>query len=706
MTRARRHEAGWLGRTRRLLRARARCRRLRAPDGGALSTRLFVAFLLLSLAVVVVIVGPVVAVSEADLSRQLAVQAARAGQATEALLDARLAETAALVELMAERPTLRGHVAAGRSKELGPYLDTLRVGARLDGVVVRDALGSVVARSPAGAVEPQRVATGAGPAVAVRRGAARPGVVLGAASRLGREGPAVGNVHGWVEMDDAFLAALAAATGVSYALYLDGRPVAALETGLPPDLDDRAGRVTLPAGERHVRPVPIHAVGGERLTAVLLLPTDAIVAARRHVLRVVGASAAAVMVLATALAYLMAGSVTAPLRALVWAAERMGRGDLTQPLDVRSDVREVDRLSAAFEAMRQRLDRAHGELRHAKRWSEGLVASLPEGIVTVDAAGRITSFSAGAERILGWRAGDAIGRSWPAVLGVDPGDEDEPAAFVHARPGSVARRTAVDRRGRPLALAISTGAVAPLDRTGREQVYVVRDVTEEERAMRQREHLLANLSHELRTPLSSLRAGAEILTGAPAAADVSELARSMLVSVRRLAELVDNLLGSAGLQAGRFSVRPRRTDLETVIEEVVLEMAPVLAARSQWLDVRARAPVPDVLADPRRIAQVLVNLVSNASRFSPPGRPIVVRLRAAAEMVRVEVVDEGPGVSDEARPGLFVPFAQGGSSRTGGVGLGLSIVKAIVERHGGTIGAYDRPGGGARFTFTLRRCPE
>jgi len=291
-------------------------------------------------------------------------------------------------------------------------------------------------------------------------------------------------------------------------------------------------------------------------------------------------------------------------------------------------------------------------------------------------------------------------------LGVDPGDEDEPAAFVHARPGSVARRTAVDRRGRPLALAISTGAVAPLDRTGREQVYVVRDVTEEERAMRQREHLLANLSHELRTPLSSLRAGAEILTGAPAAADVAELARSMLVSVRRLAELVDNLLGSAGLQAGRFSVRPRRTDLETVIEEVVLEMAPVLAARSQWLDVRARAPVPDVLADPRRIAQVLVNLVSNASRFSPPGRPIVVRLRAAAEMVRVEVVDEGPGVSDEARPGLFVPFAQGGSSRTGGVGLGLSIVKAIVERHGGTVGAHDSPGGGARFTFTLRRCPE
>ena len=95
-----------------------------------------------------------------------------------------------------------------------------------------------------------------------------------------------------------------------------------------------------------------------------------------------------------------------------------------------------------------------------------------------------------------------------------------------------------------------------------------------------------------------------------------------------------------------------------------------------------------------------------ASRHAPPRRPIQLRVRAGHDNVRVDVIDEGPGIAHDVRPNLFKPFAPGGREAYGGVGLGLSIARAIVERHGGTLSAHDVPGGGARFTFSLRRCTE
>jgi signal transduction histidine kinase len=169
----------------------------------------------------------------------------------------------------------------------------------------------------------------------------------------------------------------------------------------------------------------------------------------------------------------------------------------------------------------------------------------------------------------------------------------------------------------------------------------------------------------------------------------------------RLEELIDNLLSSASLHTGHFAVRLHATDLEAVVEEVLLTTQPLLALQRQYLKLDLPASLPLVQADPRRISQVFINLISNASKYGPPGAPIVVRVRERDNEVLVQVNDSGPGIPPEMQSALFQPFSRLDQTGRSGMGLGLSIVKAIVERHGGSVGLESAPGRGATFWFTL-----
>lgn len=221
--------------------------------------------------------------------------------------------------------------------------------------------------------------------------------------------------------------------------------------------------------------------------------------------------------------------------------------------------------------------------------------------------------------------------------------------------------------------------------------------------MRLREFFLANVSHEFKTPLSSLRAATELLAGeldSLSNEELHELVGSIGLGALRLEEMVDNLLSSASIHSGHFEVRPRPVDLEPIVEEILLTTRPLLAPRGQRLDLEIPSPLPPVIADPRRIRQVLLNLISNASKYGPEGEPICVRVEVQGETLRVLVSDRGPGIAPEAASTLFQPFSRSRDEGRG-VGLGLSIVKAIVEQHGGRVGVESVPGHGASFWFAL-----
>jgi signal transduction histidine kinase len=219
-------------------------------------------------------------------------------------------------------------------------------------------------------------------------------------------------------------------------------------------------------------------------------------------------------------------------------------------------------------------------------------------------------------------------------------------------------------------------------------------------------YFLANISHEFRTPLAGVSASVELLLEELdylSKEEIRELLNSLHMSVTGLQTLIDNLLESSSIEAGHFRIRRQLTDFRLVVEECVHTMAPLLSRRRQRVLVEEPAPCPQLLLDPVRMAQVLVNLLSNASKYSPVGTDVELRVAVEANGLRVTVADCGPGLSDAERETLFQRCVRRGGEGNAqyGVGLGLLVVKAIVEGHGGEVGVLPRAGGGSIFWFTL-----
>jgi len=216
-------------------------------------------------------------------------------------------------------------------------------------------------------------------------------------------------------------------------------------------------------------------------------------------------------------------------------------------------------------------------------------------------------------------------------------------------------------------------------------------------------------SHELRTPLTSIKGYAEFLEdelGGPLTADQEAFVHEISLSADRLRRLVDDILDYARLEAGSFRLQLQEADLRTVAGGVLSSLHPQIK-RAQVRLLRALPRRPVLLRiDPHRIGQVLLNLVGNAIKFTPPGGWIKVSVRNGRDGVRVEVADSGVGVSPRHLERLFDRFYQADTALTrerGGTGLGLAIAKGLVEAHGGSIGVESEPGRGSQFWFELPR---
>jgi signal transduction histidine kinase len=192
----------------------------------------------------------------------------------------------------------------------------------------------------------------------------------------------------------------------------------------------------------------------------------------------------------------------------------------------------------------------------------------------------------------------------------------------------------------------------------------------------------------------------------PAGTPISIIGTSQDVTEIRQAErlvLIDDLLDYARMQAGKFSVSPSPTDFPSLVEEIVASFQPDALSKQIQIDSSVEVTVP-VCLDRRRILQVIANLLSNAIKFTPNGGKVQLSACVKDDQLVTEVSDSGFGIAAEDLPKLFAPFKQldtGLTRRVGGVGLGLSISKAIVNAHGGTIEAQSGPGKGSAFTFRI-----
>jgi len=226
-------------------------------------------------------------------------------------------------------------------------------------------------------------------------------------------------------------------------------------------------------------------------------------------------------------------------------------------------------------------------------------------------------------------------------------------------------------------------------------------------ATKAKSEFLARMSHELRTPLNVIIGFAELMLDR-VPGEINEEQRQclddILTSGQHLLGLINDVLDLSKVEAGKMELRLRNIALSEVVESLTSAMVPVLAQRKQSLDVDLEPGLPPVHADEGKLKEVFFNLVSNSAKFTPDGGKLKIEAVRKGDWCQVSLSDNGIGIKKEDQEQIFEPFYQVNNSVAGekkGTGLGLALVKQIVEMHGGRIWVESEYGKGSRFTFTL-----
>jgi signal transduction histidine kinase len=354
----------------------------------------------------------------------------------------------------------------------------------------------------------------------------------------------------------------------------------------------------------------------------------------------------------------------------------------------------------------EQLETTNREIDRERATIAAVIASMHEGLIVADSEGVINAANGCGAELLATHPDGLIGHDIGEVVTLLGNLSADRVALERLRravrsgapePQTFELQTTEPARDLQVELFQVRGRLDP--GTG----VLLRDVTDERELSRAKDELVAIVSHELRNPLSNLIGFAELLRGhgAVEGADASYV-EIIAAEGRRLAGLLDDFLDLQRIDRVADTVRPREVDLPPLLAR----LRPMVADDDcHELELSVAPELPQVRADPDRVWQVLLNLLSNARKYSPEGGPIEVSARLAEEKVEVCVADQGLGIPAEAMPRLFGEFYRVQTDdrrKIAGTGLGLSICRKIIRAHDGEIWAEsDGPGRGARFLFTL-----
>jgi len=338
-------------------------------------------------------------------------------------------------------------------------------------------------------------------------------------------------------------------------------------------------------------------------------------------------------------------------------------------------------------ALLERAERAETAVRE-------LLESTPDVLLVVDTAGNLTYANPEAERALG---------PWPRIHGrrlaeLLPG---LPETLLSGTPaGQVADVSLADK--------VYTCRLRQLPSSeGARTLLALRDVTERRRADSRRLDFYSVVVHDLRSPMHAVLLRLEALQRGfrgPLPAEALAELRKAEASARSLVTLINDFLELAYLEAGTLPAGRRELDLGELVSAAVEELRPLIEAKRLTLRTTKPEGGERVLGDPRRLSQVVANLLGNAIKFTPVAGAISVEIRVEESWVSATFEDTGPGIEPDALAGIFERFSRApGSAAVAGSGLGLMIARQIVEAHGGAIGVESEPGEGSRFWFRLPR---
>lgn len=671
---------------------------------------------LINVAVVLLVVGGI-SVSAIGSLRNLADQQGKARvqlAGATALEDLRRYGEDALTHAksVAERQTFQRLLAgARRSATVGPYL---RRSCNTETIVACAAFEGDVLVAQAGAplpwVEIAAFAREQGERFLAAPSTA-PGPLLGASAQIG--GATERRLYVARLFDDKLAAALRAHSGVemrliSYRQFVERKRSDELARLHSAGLSDGRSAVRrIDDLDLYAASFPIFASTGETIALLeVRLPSAEIDASVGGLVKRLLLTAIVLAALAVLAGVILGQQVTGPVSALTDAAERLGHGDFSTSIPV-AGTKEVGKLARTMEDMRNNLVELTGALRRREVEAQAVLSGIVEGVYAVDKARVIRYLNPQAERLLGVAAQEAIGRFCGDVLKPCLEDGKRPCEtscpIVRARSEGSARATEQLQLANGAAHTTVITSAAPVDEL---QVQVIRDETELEGVRRARDSVLANISHEFRTPLAAQLASIELLReglGGMPQDQQRELVLSLERGVLRLTRLIDNLLESVRIESGQLAIRRQSVAIAEIVEDADALIGALLRQRRQRLELDLPADLPRVDGDGPRLTQVFVNLLANASKFAPEGSIVRIGAAHAERIVTVWVEDEGPGVPEIESGSIFERFYRGPEHEPepGGLGLGLWIVKSIIERHGGSVAARRTPQGNTRFEVTL-----
>jgi two-component system phosphate regulon sensor histidine kinase PhoR len=494
-----------------------------------------------------------------------------------------------------------------------------------------------------------------------------------------------------------------------------------------PSVENHAGRPEVHAAlegriGRHVRRsvtidapllyVAVPLLDGGRPAGVLrlALPLAAVTTSYEPIHRAMIVGGLVALAVAFGIGVFVAGRVTRPVVVMQDVARRMSAGQF----DVRAPVRSPDEIGAlgrALNSMALSLSDKIADLEREQAKVGAILDGMVEGVIAVDGRDHIVLMNGRARAMFAIPAGRGDRKPFLEVIRNLDLHQVLRAARETAE-GVVTRREL--RVGGPVERALGVNAV-PLalghePRAGAGEtgvVMVIHDLTELRRLEQVRTEFVANVSHELRTPLTAIQGYLETLLGG--ALEEREHARKFLEVVfrhtERLGRLLNDLTDLSNIELGKVTLRMRPTPLDEVVESVLTIIRP--RADAGGVDVATEIPrdLPPVLADHDRLAQILINLVDNAVKYTPQGGHVTVSARVdAGGRVEVSVTDTGVGIPAADLPRITERFYRVDKARSrelGGTGLGLAIVKHLVIAHGGHLAIESEPGKGTTVRFTL-----
>jgi two-component system sensor histidine kinase ResE len=528
--------------------------------------------------------------------------------------------------------------------------------------------------------------------------------------RVGEEGLSFGATSEAAQrLADDLSAATGAEVGIDYTLRYDvfeTTRIHVVSPAQPEYLDRRVrgipGEPTVIGDNEAVAASAPLAVGGGELGSIVAVrelsgvaPELAIVRRRVIIAMIV------VLGLAALAGIALARVLGARIRRLASTAATLSGGDLAaRAPEVGVAPEELQVLQRSINGMAERLESLVGAITSERDRDRAMIGSLTEGVLTVAPDGTVTVANDAASRYLGLPedAGPARLDALPtpiidAVLAARA--DDAPAADT---------RQVTLPDGVELELAASRLGEGPHAGT----VITLRDVTAQRRLERARRDLVANVSHELKTPIAALKGFLELLEGdGVGERHRREFLAAMSQETARLERLVEEQLQLARLDAGALRLDREEVDLGQLASEVAAPRVPLAAREGVELSARRHPAEPVVVdADPARIEQILLILLDNAMRHTPPGGRVEVVVGRDGDEAAVAVRDTGEGIAPESQAFVFDRFYRGDASREGrSAGLGLAIARGLAAAHGGSIGLRSVVGEGSTFTLRLPARP-